>query len=375
LLGACGGGGGDGGGWLDGPVNLGVAAGDLDHNGSDDVAVVGADLGRGVQYVNVYLRGPNGAYAAPINYTIAAKDDSIMAVDLNADGLPDLIGFNSTDSTGRIPILFNEPARPGTFDTTQTLSTGGTVNVLTVGDLNGDGLADIVVNAGGQIEVFLQNRQTPGTFSSPRVVSSAGTGAVAIGDLNADKVPDIAMATAAGLTVLSQSTTAPGSYQAVALGTIADAGTHFVYIDDVDGDGLGDLIVNGPLNAAGASSVLWVLLQDKQNPGHFLAPASYPTLGDAFNVVVVDLTGTGSGLPALVVGASSGVSVLLPNPAHAGTFLSASQYTQTGGSGLAVADVNGDGLPDLIVPGPNLLPKVMLQDSAHPGSFLTPRDL
>jgi hypothetical protein len=47
--------------------------------------------------------------------------------------------------------------------------------------------------------------------------------------------------------------------------------------------------VNGPLDASGVSSTL-VLLQDKQNPGHFLAPVSYPILGDAFNAVVVDLT-------------------------------------------------------------------------------------
>jgi hypothetical protein len=374
VLSSCGGGGNPNGncnGCVDGPHNLGIAA-VADHAGSSDVAAVGSNIATGVQYVNVFLRGANGQYAAPVTYSITPKDDSIVAADLNGDGLPDLIGFNSLDGTGHIPILLNDPAHPGTFGTVQTLTANGTVGVLAVGDLNGDGLNDIAVAAGGEIEVFMQNSQSPGTFAGPAVLSSASTGAVAIGDLNGDKVADIAMSTATGITVLFQSSTTPGSYQAVSLGTTATAGTTFIGIADVDGDGLNDLIVSGPTDASGVTASLLVLLQDKQNPGHFLAPASYPTLGDAFNLVVLDLGGTGTKPPDLIVGASDGVSVLLHDPQHPGAFLAAANYTQTDGTGVAVTDVNGDGLPDLIVAGPNPpAVGVLPQDAAHPGTFLT----
>jgi len=371
-LSSCGGGNPNGNcnGCVDGPHNLGIAA-LADRAGSSDVAAVGFNIATGAQYVNVFLRGANAQYAAPVTYTITPKDDLIIAADLNGDGLPDLIGFDSLDSTGHIPILLNDPAHPGTFGTVQTLTAGGTVGVLAVGDLNGDGLNDIAVAAGSEIDVFMQNSQSPGTFSGPVVVSSASTGAVAIGDLNGDKVADIAMSTATGITVLFQSSTTPGSYQAVSLGTSTTAGATFIGIADLDGDGLNDLIVSGPTDGAGVTSSLLVLLQDRQNPGHFLAPASYPTLGDAFNVVVVDLGGTGTMPPDLVVGASDGVSVLLHDPQHPGAFLAAANYTQSDGAGVAVTDVNGDNLPDLIVPGTNPpAVGVMLQDAAHPGRFL-----
>jgi hypothetical protein len=372
LSSACGGGDGPDGscnGCIGGPVNFGVATADFDRSGHAAVAVVGSDVASRTPYIDVYLSGSNGTYAAPVHYTIPANDDSIIAADLNGDGLPDLVGFDSIDTTGQIPILSNDPAHPGTFVKAQTLTAGGPVGTLAVGDLNGDGLADIAVAAGSEIDVFTQQSAAPGTFSGPQVLSSASTGAVAIGDLNGDGIPDLVLSTAGGLVVLFQSNSSRGSYQSVPLGTIVDAGSRFIEIADLDGDGLNDLVVNGALSASGASATLLVLLQDRQNPGHFLAPVSYPVLSDAFNVVVADLSG--SGLPDLVVGASDGVSVLLRNAGQPGAFLAALNYTQSDGTGVAVADVNGDGLPDLIVPGVDPpFPAVMLQDAAHPGTFL-----
>jgi hypothetical protein len=375
ITGGCGGGGGDGTPYISYPVNFAVAAGDFANNGGTEVASVGALIANKTNYIDVFLRGSNGQYLNPVMHTIVPGYTSLISVDLNHDGLPDLVAFNETTNSGLILMLFNDPAQPGTFKTMQTLTVSAPVGTVAVGDLNGDGLIDVAVANGSDVSLFMQSAQAPGTFQGPQIVSSTNTGGVAIGDLNGDHVADIAISTANGLTVLFQSSTTPGTYQAVPLGTFADAGARYIYIADVDGDGLNDLIVSGPADGSGAVSSLLVLLQDKQNPGHFLAPVSYATLGDAFNAVVIDLTGTGHGPPDLIVGASDGASVLLHAPAHPGSFLAAANYTQTDSSGLAVGDVNGDGLPDIIVPnfsGSTTLPfpGVLLQDAAHPGQFL-----
>jgi hypothetical protein len=375
IAGGCGGGGGGGIPFISYPVNFAVAAGDFAHDGRTGVASVGAAISNQTNYVDVFLPGSNGQYANPVMHTIVPLYVSLTAVDLNHDGLPDLIAFNETTNSGSILMLFNDPAQPGTFNTQQTLTVGAPVGNVAFGDLNGDGLIDLAVANGSDISVFQQNTQAPGTFQGPQIVSSNSTGGVAIGDLNGDHLADIAISTPNGLTVLFQSGTTPGTYQAVPLGTISDAGARYIYIADVDGDGLNDLIVSGPADASGSVASVLVLLQDRQNPGHFLAPVSYATLGDAFNAVIVDLTGTGNGLPDLVVGASGGASVLLHDPAHPGSFLAAANYTQTDSTGLTVGDVNGDGLPDIIVPnfsGSTTVPfpGVLLQDAAHPGQFL-----
>jgi hypothetical protein len=80
--------------------------------------------------------------------------------------------------------------------------------------------------------------------------------------------------------------------------------------------------VSGPPSPGGAVGSIEVLRQDKQNPGHFLSAVNYAVSGggDLFNVVIVDLTGSGTGPPDLIVGGADGVAVLLHDPTNPGHF-------------------------------------------------------
>jgi hypothetical protein len=120
-----------------------------------------------------------------------------------------------------------------------------------------------------------------------------------------------------------------------------------------------------------------VLLQDATHPGTFLAPVTYPTPGGAVDVAVGDLNGDAR--PDLVVTSydpdfTGGVSVLLQNaaPAAAGTFGAATVYPGFGQPlSVAIADLNGDGHPDIAV-ADGTSATVLFQVASAPGTFAAP---
>jgi len=152
----------------------------------------------------------------------------------------------------------------------------------------------------------------------------------------------------------------------------------------VNGDGLNDLVITDPGPTGGSAPTVNVLLQDAANHGTFLAPVSYPITPDSpQSILVTDLQGTGK--LDIVIGGQETVIVLLHDPANPGRFLAASSYTAEDANQIAVADINGDGKPDIMVStgvshpvqagvvtnGPG----VLLQSAATPGTFGALQDL
>jgi hypothetical protein len=133
------------------------------------------------------------------------------------------------------------------------------------------------------------------------------------------------------------------------------------------------------------SPAVFVLLQDPANHGSFLAPIGYAIATNDLvqSIVVKDLQGTGK--LDIVVGGRQYVTVLLHDPANPGKFLPASIYAAPGANEIAVADINGDGRPDIIVSNGVTFPMqggvatthpgVLLQSATTPGSFQPLQDL
>lgn len=372
-------------------MSLGLVAGNFSANGHTSIVATSTVVYGSVNTGNlkIYLSTGAGTFAAPV-YQADGNDPLYLAsADLNGDKLPDVVSASYSDGT--LNVFLNNAQTPGQFNGPIILSSPGASQVA-IGDMNGDGLNDLV-SADFNVSLFLQT--APGTFASPIGLYPGGANWVAVGDLNHDGIPDIALTDAVGVKVLMHTGAAASTTYAAPVTVFTQtananvAGANLIAIADVNGDGFDDLVITDPGPTGGAAPTVSVLLQDAKNPGQFLAPVAYAIAPNnvAESIVVTPLGSNPVGaLPAIVIGGSAAVSVLLPNASGtAGTFVAASNYSVANANEIAVADVNGDGLPDIIVgtapsqPTVNGVvtntPGVLLQNAGAPGTFLPVQNL
>jgi hypothetical protein len=116
-----------------------------------------------------------------------------------------------------------------------------------------------------------------------------------------------------------------------------------------------------------------VVLQDAVNPGAFLAPVTYAAQAGTIHIVVADLDGDGK--PDLVTAnlgplPTGSVSVLRQDPSRPGVYQAAQSVAGFGQPlAVAVADLNNDGRPDVAVADGSTA-TVMFQGTT-PGTFST----
>jgi len=260
------------------------------------------------------------------------------------------------------------------------ISSGGMLSTsIAIGDLNGDGIPDLVISNGcainanchvaspGIVSVLLGNGD--GTFQTAVPYNTGGAAAlsVAIGDVNRDGIPDLIVTNQCA----QSSSPCPlnglgfvgvllgngnGTFQTAVLYGTGAIVPNSIAIADLNGDGIPDLaIAHSSTSATNVNGGVSVLLGNGN--GTFQAAVIYNSGAITANSVAIKDV-NGDGIPDLVVantsqsstvGSPGAVTVLLGN--GNGTFQTAVSYSSGGSQAVwaAVSDVNGDGIPDLVV--------------------------
>ena len=329
----------------------GIVAADFNRDGKMDLAVSTS----GSTAVSILLGKGDGTFQTHQDYWAGNGAGIPAAGDFNGDtfvdlAIPDLGWANRPDVTTTI-LMGNGD---GTFRSHVLYETSVTPGALATADFNEDGKLDLVVGwdptatdpSNGRIDVLLSNAN--GTYD-PYVSYATGNlpASVAVGDFNRDGHMDIAVANYGTATTPDNTVSVllgngDGTFQPQVLYPVGNSPLA-ITAADVNGDGNLDLIVS---NTGDSTPTVGVLLGN--GDGSFQGQKTSNLGGIATAMAVADLNGDGRPDLVAVLSKANRVATLLGN--GDGTYKAPVQFaTGTAPVSVAVGDLNGDGKIDVAV--------------------------
>lgn len=319
-------------------ASSGCVADDLTGDGDIDLLVSGSGIPfPGLSYTAVLFRGDGAGHFGP-QIPTGARPLGLDAGDLDDDGLPDLV--LATDQAAALSV--HAGLDHGVFSATSgTHPAGGAAVDVVLGDADEDGALDAFVartSGGGSIALM------PGLgdlgFGAPQAAGAmSGSTALAVRDLDLDGHLDVVAAGGGGGLEILLGDGAGGFLVSGSLPT-AGAGPAAVELVALDGDAWIDLAV---LN--GNVPQLQVYLA--QGPVSFAAPVSYFS-GSNFGADLASGDADGDGDEDLVC-VGNGPCTLLLNDGLGVLTAAVGVTPLLGGGGVGLADVTRDGRMDIVV--------------------------
>nr|MBA3914558.1 VCBS repeat-containing protein [Terriglobales bacterium] len=312
-----------------GQQSFALATGDLNNDGSADLVAVNP------KGVTVFLGNGDGSFSSGVFYNIGSTDGSDVAVgDFNHDGKLDVVAsFNRLVAVALGNGDGTLQASVGYFLDAQTDS-------VAVGDLNGDGVLDVI--AGGVSRWALLLGSGDGTFGQPTIFQTIGeVFALAVADIDGDGHLDVVQSGTVGVWRNKGDGTfgVPQYYG-------AGSDPHGIATGDFNGDGRVDVVT-----ANRGSSDASVLLNNGR--GSLLSRRSFDAssggLTAAITSIAVGYVDRDSNLDVAAVEDNSFNRVLLLPGNPDGSLRPAKAFgTGKFPRAVALADVDGDGLTDIV---------------------------
>jgi hypothetical protein len=349
---------------------------DLDGHGHPQVAIADEfhSHGNSIQSVALLAGGSSPALTSRLAQPYGATD--LAYGDLDGDGLLDLVvllsGYNQPN---QLRIHLQDGAHPGQFLAPQVLTLPGGDDWLKLADLNGDGCLDLITDTGQPVVLF-QDAAHRGSFLAP-VNLGVPRGYLVCCDLDGDGRTDLAVASGDGTLRLFLQTPTPGLLSAGPVYTLGGQPVDLC-TGDLDGDGRPDLAVAVRTSASPSSGRIDAYVHDAGAAAAFHKVAT----GLAFSgglaygagLVCADLDGDGKADLAYTQEGAGLVTTCLQLPGSAVAFGPRSDH---GGFNLPIVvkafDLDGDGRRDLLVAADAVF--VLRQDPLQAGHFLAPARL
>ncbi|MBO9205474.1 MULTISPECIES: FG-GAP-like repeat-containing protein [Niastella] len=325
-----------------------IASGDLDGDGKPDIVVVNGGYPYSISVYRNTSSGGSLSFAPKIDYPTGIGPFSIAIGDIDGDGKPDVVVANEYSFT--ISVFRNTgTAGSISFDPGKDIPALNPSDIV-IADLDKDGRSDLIVtnDVANSISLF-KNTGAPGTLSfAPRIDYSTGSfpANASVGDIDGDQWPDIVVANEQSdhLSIFKNNGVAGSlSFNSIT-GPYTGTGSSKAILSDLDGDSKPDL---GVTNHNVGEIAIFRNISSVGNIA-FGTNANFKTTANPIGLGIADVDGDGK--PDLAITSGEDSISVLRNASSTGVIVFEEKADVATGQApyqVAIADLDGDHMPDL----------------------------